>query len=59
MKDKEQIPVWMKIIKGKTVCICMKRCAKPKGCTLDIVERDPFRGWEEELNRDKFGRSRG
>ena len=59
MKETESIPVWIKIIKGKTVCICNNPCNKRGKCTRDIVERDLFRGWQDELNRDKYGRSKG
>lgn len=58
MKEKEQIKVYVKVVKGQTVCIC---CKSAKGCAdsceLDIVERDRFRGWESTMKRDRFGRN--
>jgi len=58
MKDKERIPVFAKIEKGRTVCLCKrdnKRCGS-KTCEPDFVERDRFEGWENGLHRNKFGR---
>ena len=57
MEETEKIPVYLKIINGKTVCICH---AKDKGCKhncqRDVVTRDKFDGWKETLYRNKFGR---
>ena len=57
MEDTEKIPVYLKIINGKTVCICH---AKDKGCKQncqrDIVSRDKFEGWKNTLYRDRYGR---
>lgn len=60
MKTKEEIPVFIKIKSGKTVCMCPrwdKRCTQP--CEKDVVERDLYRGWEETMRRDRYGRSPG
>ena len=56
MKEKEKIPVRIKIINGKTVCICMKGCNRQQYCEADYVERDRFRGWEQTMKRDKYGK---
>ncbi|MBQ1778447.1 MAG: hypothetical protein IIZ93_09860 [Acidaminococcaceae bacterium] len=56
MKEKEKIPVRVKIINGKTVCICMKGCNRQQYCEADYVERDKFRGWESTMKRDKYGK---
>jgi len=57
MEDTEKIPVFLKIINGKTVCICH---AKDKGCKQncqrDIVSRDKFDGWKNTLYRNRYGR---
>ena len=57
MKTTEMIEVYVYIWGGKTVCICkrdQKRCKK--NCEPDIVERDKFRGWEECLWKDRYGK---
>ena len=57
MQEQEQIPVWVRIVKGKTVCICCrgrKRCKKQ--CEKDTVLRDKFAGWQDIMLRDRFGR---
>lgn len=57
MEETEKIPVYLKIVNGKTVCICHVR---DKGCEnncqRDIVTRDKFDGWKNTLYRNKFGR---
>ena len=57
MEETEKIPVFLKIINGKTVCICH---ARDKGCrqncTRDVVSRDRFDGWKETLYRSRYGR---
>ena len=60
MKTKEMIPVFIKCRKGETVCICHrfnKMC--DENCEKDIVDRDLFRGWEDTMRRDRYGRSPG
>ena len=56
MKEKEKIAVRVKVINGKTVCICMKGCDRPEKCEADIVERDRFRGWQQTMKRDRYGK---
>ena len=56
MKEKEVIPVRIKIINGRTVCICMRGCDRPEHCEHDVVERDRFRGWQQTMKRDRYGR---
>ena len=58
MKEKEQIPVRVKVINGKTVCICIciKGCNRAQYCEPDMVVRDRFRGWQETMKRDKYGK---
>ncbi len=41
-------------------CMCMrakKMCSKK--CTPEVVERDPYRGWEDCFKVDKYGKSKG
>ena len=57
VKEKETIKVYVDIVKGKTVCMCMKgkkRCKKP--CSEDVVVRDRYRGWESTMRRDRYGK---
>lgn len=57
MEQAEKIPVFIKIINGKTVCICHaydKGCREK--CQRDIVSRDKFDGWKDTLYRNKYGR---
>ena len=57
MQEHEKIPVWVRIVDGKTVCICHrghKGCEKP--CDKDVVTRDKFAGWQSTMCRDRFGR---
>ncbi len=57
MESTEKIPVYVKIIKGKTVCVCHAAAKKCKGnCTRDIVSRDKFAGWKGTMKRDRYGR---
>ena len=57
MEQTEKIPVFLRIINGKTVCVCH---AKDKGCDRncqrDMVTRDKFNGWKNTLYRDRYGR---
>lgn len=57
MKDKENIKVYVDIVKGETVCMCMKnkkRCKKK--CAEDVVTRDRYKGWESTMRRNKYGK---
>ena len=57
MNDTEKIPVFIRIEKGKTICVChaaKKKCSRP--CERDTVTRDKFEGWRATMKRDKFGR---
>lgn len=57
MKTTEKIPVFIRIEKGKTVCIChagSKGCKR--NCPRDTVTRDKFDKWQETMCRDKYGR---
>lgn len=57
MESTEKIPVYVKIIKGKTVCVCHAAAKKCKGnCTRDILSRDKFAGWKGTMKRDRYGR---
>ena len=57
MNDKERIPVFLKIVNGKTLCVCH---AYNKGCKLncerDTVTRERYEGWQKTLYRNKYGR---
>jgi len=53
----EKIPVYINIVKGKTICIChvsAKGCNRP--CPKDTVSRDRFEEWEKTMKRDKYGK---
>lgn len=57
MKEYEKIPVYIRIVNGKTVCIChagRKLCNK--NCERDEVTRDKFAEWEKIMKRDRYGR---
>lgn len=57
MKTTEKIPVFIRIEKGKTVCIChagSKGCKR--NCPRDTVTRDKFDKWQETMCRDKYGK---
>ena len=54
MKEREKIAVRVKVVNGKTVCICIKGCEQ--NCETDIVERDRFRGWKDTMKRDRYGK---
>jgi len=57
MREKELIEVYIRTEAGKTVCICErshKMCDKK--CECDIVERDRFRGWQDVMRVNKYGK---
>lgn len=57
MKETEEIPVFLCIEKGRTVCIChadAKGCKKD--CMRDTVTRDRFDKWEQTMHRNRYGR---
>lgn len=57
MNPKEEIKVFARIEKGKTVCICPASDKKCKAkCTRDVVVRDKFRGWESTFRRNRYGK---
>lgn len=57
MEITEKIPVYMKIVKGKTVCICHAASKKCKGnCTRDFVSRDKFSDSKGTMKRNRYGR---
>lgn len=57
MEAKEKIPVYIKVVKGETVCICYAGAKKCKArCSAEVVQRDRFHGWEGTMRRDRFGR---
>ena len=55
----EYIRVFVRFENGKSVCICPreKKLCKRR-CIPDVVERDKFRGWEDAMKQDKYGKSR-
>ena len=56
MDSSEKIRVSVRIVKGRTVCIChagSKLCRR--SCEKTTVERDRFEGWEQVMRRDRFG----
>lgn len=57
MKENEEILVFVKIEKGKTVCICHagdKRCRHD--CERVTVRRNRFKGWQGTMRNNRFGR---
>lgn len=59
MEEVEKIKVYIRIVDGKTVCVChrsKKLCNR--NCEKDIVSRDKFADWEKTFRRDRFGKSR-
>ena len=57
MQTTEQIPVYLKIVNGKTRCVChaqQKGCRE--NCERDTVTREKYEGWKKTLYRDRFGR---
>lgn len=57
MEETEKIPVYLKIINGKTLCVCHaydKGCER--ACQRDTVTRDKYDGWKKTLYRDRYGR---
>lgn len=57
MDSTEKIPVYVDIVKGRTVCIChagRKGCGKH--CARDRVTRDKFAEWEKTCRRDRYGK---
>lgn len=61
---KEYIKVFIRYDQsGRTACICLRKnkaCLRTdKKCSPEIVERDPYRGWEDLFKVDKYGKSKG
>lgn len=58
MRDKEQIPVFVLIERGKTVCLCKqgkRHCDNPD-CIREMVERDAYNGLATLARQDKYGK---
>ena len=56
MKDTERIPVYIRIVNGKTVCVCHASHPMCDGrCERDMVTRDKFRGWQTTMHRNRYG----
>lgn len=56
METAEKIRVYVRIVQGRTVCICRassKRCELP--CEKTIVTRDRYEGWQQTMRRDRYG----
>lgn len=56
MTDSEKIPVFIRIVHGKTICVChadRKGCSR--NCERDVVSRDKFRGWQAAMRRNRYG----
>ena len=59
MEEVEKIPVYIRIEKGRTVCVChrgRKGCSRK--CEADTVTRDKFDGWRSIMERDRYGKSK-
>lgn len=58
MTDTEKIPVYIRTVNGRTICVChaeKRGCSKIDGCSRDLVTRDRYRGWQATMKRNKFG----
>ncbi len=57
MKEKELIPVKIRTVKGRTICICHRahECLHDDNCREDVVTRDKFKDWKATM-RDRYGR---
>ncbi len=56
MKDIERIPVYIRIVDGKTICVCHANCKGcSRACDRDLVTRDHYRGWQETMKRNRYG----
>ena len=60
MKDKELIPVFVRIEDGKTTCICKqgRRKCDRADCERDMVERDAYRDVEKLFRQNRYGKCR-
>lgn len=58
MKGIEKIPVYIRIEKGITVCVChaAKRCGHSRGCHRDTLLRDRYAGWRNTMRKDRYGK---
>ena len=57
MTDTEKIPVYIRIKDGKTICLChVKDKGCDRACARDIVSREIFRGWQDTMKRNRYGR---
>ena len=57
MQEKERIPVYANIVKGKTVCLCHRdRKGCGKNCEKDFVSRDRFEDWQKTMKQDRYGK---
>ncbi len=57
MKTKERIAVYMRIIRGRTACVCKadnKRCKLP--CERGTVTRDLYEDWQSTFKRNRYGK---
>ena len=57
MKGVEKIPVFVRIERGVTICVChagAKACARD--CRRDVLLRDRYKGWKSTMRRDRYGR---
>ena len=58
MKEKELIPVFVRIENGQTTCICKqgnKKCDRVD-CERDMVERDAYRRRKQQWAQEKHDR---
>lgn len=57
MKESEKIPVYIRAVRGVTVCVCHadnKRCKRE--CEPTMVTRERYEGWRLTMKRDKYGK---
>jgi hypothetical protein len=57
VKQTETVQVFIRIDKGRTVCIChaaRKRCGCQ--CERGEVTRDRFAEWQHTMRRDRYGK---
>ncbi len=57
MQSTEKIPVYVRVEKGRTICICHagRRGCGCSCCERDTVTRDKFAKWESTRRKNRYG----
>ena len=59
MEETEKIKVFVRIKKGRTICICHRdRKGCNRQCEADVVARDKFDGWKFLYQIDRYGKTK-